>query len=85
MKIIKLRLVELNLRMLGFMMNLHSFDIRSGDFAVRTFKFGVTAFDLAGTIGMAGFAAAAIGGGGVKLGGELFGGVLLWLGFSGHG
>lgn len=84
MQIIESGLVELNLRMLRIMMNLHSFDIGSGDFAVRTFEFGVTAFDLAGTIGLAGFAATAIGGGGVELGGEFFGGVLLWLGFSGH-
>ncbi|MFS8019748.1 hypothetical protein Hanom_Chr15g01407331 [Helianthus anomalus] len=71
--------------MLRFMVNLHRFDVRCGDLAVRTFELCVTAFQLAGTIGDSGLAAASVCGGCVDFGLNFFGCVLLWLRFAGHG
>lgn len=84
-EIIDLGLIERDLRMARFVVDLHRLDVWGGDLAKRALKFGVATLLLARTIGKPRLPPAAIGGGGVDFGGNLLRRVLLGLRFSSHG
>ena len=85
MKINDLLLLEGDLGMASFVVNLHRFDVGSGDFAVWTLVFRVSALLEPGAIFEPGLSAAAVRGGRVDLGLDLLRRVLLRLGFARHG
>lgn len=84
MEIGELGLVERDLRMASFVVDLHRFEVGSGDFAERALELSVAALVEAGAVCLAGLASATVGGGGVDLSGDLLRRVLLWFRFSGH-
>lgn len=80
----ELGLVEGDLGVAGVVVNLHGLDVRCGGLTVGALVLGVAALLDARPIGEAGLAAAPVGGGGVDLGRDLLGGVLLRLGLASH-
>lgn len=84
MEIDDLGLVVGDFGVLGFVMDLHSFRIRDGEFAVRTLPFSVAAFLFTGAIHQTSLATASVGGGGVLLRREFLRRVLLRLRLACH-